>query len=445
MRTRNALGCGAAALVLAAATPWFAGAQTLVKAAPGAVEVKASHGQTWLSFPDPLLTVRMDKDGRVIATAAPISVAHEEAGPMCVPVMQVAALPSNKDGGRVAPIVPQKCNFDASAATLVLPVDSAVRYARICNERKDVSAQPMECGYDKTAPWKCRPMVGFTNPIPVKPDSGDAWRRAEGWTGTVYLNGRLVVNLVYGNGSMDIARDGGGNVRLTCDAVPCVKFATFAVRDGSPRVMPDALTGRPYRVQMFSGAQPPLTFDRMDAPPGMTIGQDGYLSGTPTTPGSYQMMVGFTESRGCPWNKRTLDTGGNSHWGEFFWVTVKDGTPPVVSSFTTSADTLPAGGGNVDVVLQASDMVGIVKVLSSRVGPGANHTAAMTLASGTAANGTWKISWPVPANTSTSPAAFTIKAWAVDEAGNVVNAAPKTVVVSVPGPALPRIPVPTRP
>ena len=419
---------GIAIMAVLAVTGAMSGAkgQTLVKAAPNSEEVKASHGRTWVAFPDPLFTIRMDKNGQITGTVAPISVAHEEDGPMCAAVRFVAALATNGAGAKMATFTPApRCSFSASDATLVLPLDSAAKYAQVCNEpSRDLTGS--NCIPDGMGGFRC-----LTPPIPTVV-IGPAWRRAEGWSGRVPFNGVLHVDVAYERYGPDHAKDVvNPGVQLTCDAVPCMTWSKSLPADAMGRHrLPDAFSGKPYRVQLFSGARPPITFDTAKPPAGLTVGPDGYLSGTPTTIGYSEFRVAFTESYACPWNTQTLlSKGGSSHWSEAFGVIVRDGEAPTISAFTTSADTLAAGGGDVAVTLQLADNVGVTKVLSSRSGPAANHTAAMTLAGGSARSGTWKITWPVPANTTTTPAAYTIKAWAVDEANNVVNATPKTVVV----------------
>lgn len=413
------------------------GAQT-VSTPSGGKEVPSAHGRSWIAFPDPLLTVRMDANGNITATAAPIAVAHEESGPMCAGVIMVSATPSNKQPPSAVVFPPPgRCSVDASAATLRLPVDSAAKFAQICQSPAKETPPPMVCTVEQGM-VKCTPVIG---PAPALPQVGDAWRRAEGWTGRVPYNGVVQVATAYARVAPELV----GNlinpgVQVTCDRVPCVTFA---------KTLPDAATGKPYRAQLFSGAHSPVTITRDSFPAGLHAGADGYLTGTPTTPGYYDVSVGFDESYACPWNFQTmLSKGGPSHWSRAYKLSVRDGTPPAFASFATSADSVPSAGGNVTVTVQVTDNVGVAKILSSRLkSDGTGNTSTMNLSSGSAANGTWTITWPMAANTNPTPVSYTIKVWAVDAANNVTNATPRTVVVSGASsdPMPVRIPVPTRP
>ena len=421
MRTRVGI-TGACALFLATCLPAPRAQGQTVKAAPGSVEVPSAHGRTWLFFPDPLLTVRMDRNGNVTASAAPISVAHEETSPMCAAVLMVSAMTSTGAGSssRSFPS-PGSCSFDATAATLILPVDKLAGYASICKQPWKETPPPYNCTVDNAGRTNCV-YTGISQPLPLV---GPAWRRAEGWSGRVPYNGVVQVVMNYAMAAPERVKDLiNPGVQVTCDAVPCVTF---------PKALPEATTGRPYRAQLFAGAHAPVTITgaSTSTPPGLSAAADGYLSGAPTTPGVYEVSVGFDESYACPWNMQTMLSGGGgkSHWSQKFQMTVRDGTPPVVSSVTTSADTVPASGGNVVVTAQATDNAGVVKMMSSRLRPdGTSNTMEMARVSGSAASGTWTITWPIAANSTPTPDSSTIKVWALDAAGNSGYGTQLTVV-----------------
>ena len=125
-----------------------------------------------------------------------------------------------------------------------------------------------------------------------------------------------------------------------------------------------------------------------------------------------------------------LSNGGNSRWSKALKLFVRDGTPPVVSSVASSADTVPAGGGNVVVTAQATDDAGVVKMMSSRLRPdGTSNTMEMARTAGSAASGTWTITWAIAANGGPTPGSSTIKVWALDGAGNSAYGKVLTVVV----------------
>src|SRR5512142_102040 len=167
-------GTAVFALLLFGGAMPAAKAQTLVKAAPNSEEAKATHGRTWVSFPSQLYTIRMDKDGKVTGTVAPISVAHEEPGEAtCAGVRSVGAL-SNVAGSAMTVFTPMpRCNFNATDATLMLPLDSIGKLAKVCN-------QPAQAELTGGSGCRTELMTGkLVCVLPPVPTPGAAWRRRD--------------------------------------------------------------------------------------------------------------------------------------------------------------------------------------------------------------------------------------------------------------------------
>jgi len=76
--------------------------------------------------------------------------------------------------------------------------------------------------------------------------------------------------------------------------------------DSSPSPLPDPVAGSiygPYAFTASGGAGPytyALTCDSGPLPPGLTLGSDGTISGTPTHSGTYGFTVVATDADGCP-------------------------------------------------------------------------------------------------------------------------------------------------
>ena len=171
----------------------------------------------------------------------------------------------------------------------------------------------------------------------------------------------------------------------------------------------NSMVGQPGSLQL-SASDPkgdPLTYSATGLPPGLTLmASTGYISGTPTTAGSYSVTA--TASDGVLTASQT-----------FTWtITVLDTTPPVVTitgptsaaTYATSASTMSLGG-------TASDAVGVTQVtwVNNRGG------------SGTATGTT---SWSVGA-IALQPGSTVITVTARDAAGNTSSDV-LTVTVNAP-------------
>ena len=386
--------------------------------APTGTEVHTSHGRTWIDFPYPLFQARMDRDGKVTASATAIGVAHQDATPGCTAALGVRAITGVAASDRVVLFPTPRCSFGADAAALALGTDSAARMAKkVCEDSLSYARNtiPVCRGVDSFGRPQCGPAP---DPLFLGPSKkGPSWRREKGFSAVLPFGGAIDVKILYANGSEDaVAHVPGPGVQLTCDAVPCVT----RVETG----FPNAAAGRPYRALVFSGLKPPLRFDSLQVPPGLSVGPDGYLSGVPSRPGDYHVVVHLVDNSACVWNP-------GSRWWDEFMLTVRDLDGPTIAGFTTSPDTLPYAGGDVTTTVQASDNVGVAKVVSSRTLPdGTGNSGILQRVSGSDADGIWKMTWSLPANGAKDPVAYIIKAWALDAANNETRAAAgRTVVV----------------
>jgi len=86
-----------------------------------------------------------------------------------------------------------------------------------------------------------------------------------------------------------------------------------------PRTMPAPVLNEPFYQQLTcTGGSSPYSFSVTGGaiPPGLTFSADGVLSGTPTTSGSYTLLVAATDSNGCKGHMSyTFDIGCTSGTG----------------------------------------------------------------------------------------------------------------------------------
>jgi len=190
-----------------------------------------------------------------------------------------------------------------------------------------------------------------------------------------------------------------------------------------PNPLPPATQGQPYSVELWTMLG---SFQQMTgAPPGLSV-VDQKLVGTPTQAGTFKIAVTVQPASAC--TAFSQNTGPVTVRRD---LTVLDAQPPTISAFTVSPDELPYSGGDVIVTVQASDNVGVAKVLSSRALPdGTGNSGFLQRTAGSDASGTWKMIWSLPQNAAATPVSYTFKAWALDAANNNGRAASaRTVVV----------------
>jgi hypothetical protein len=108
-----------------------------------------------------------------------------------------------------------------------------------------------------------------------------------------------------------------------------------------------------------------------------------------------------------------------------------DTQPPALGAFTLTAATLPASGGTVTASLGATDDRAVTSVLLVLKHPdGHEGGGRMALSGGTAANGTWSLSWTVPANATDQPVTYQVRASAADSARNTATSPTQTITVA---------------
>ncbi|WP_166211578.1 putative Ig domain-containing protein [Cognatiluteimonas telluris] len=187
-----------------------------------------------------------------------------------------------------------------------------------------------------------------------------------------------------------------------------------------PAVLPGGTVGVPYAQSMTASGPAPSTFvvSAGALPAGVTLAADGTLSGTPTTPASYNFTVSATDFSGClgsrpytvaivaPLVTVSPATLANATAGAAYsqLVTASGGTAPY--TFAVSAGSLPAG-----VTLAAG---GALTGTPTTVGS-ANFTITATDAFGSTGVNTYKIAILAPTIVlapTTLPAAQAGKAYA---------------------------------
>jgi large repetitive protein len=141
-----------------------------------------------------------------------------------------------------------------------------------------------------------------------------------------------------------------GNRSYTVTINPTLVITTTTLPGGQVSVAYD-------QTVSATGGTTPLTFTATGTPPGLTLSSAGVLSGTPTTPGTYQFTVSATDAAGAtsPFQSfpitiaaapivispTTLPNWTVNQPGYTQSITATGGVPPF--TFTTTAGTLPSG------------------------------------------------------------------------------------------------------
>jgi hypothetical protein len=99
------------------------------------------------------------------------------------------------------------------------------------------------------------------------------------------------------------ASDGSGTTTSGTFMGPTPPVAPCPAITLSPPSLPSGSPGQPYMETITaSGGAGPYTFTLGGGslPPGMTLAPNGTLSGTPTTPGTYNLVVNVLDANNCP-------------------------------------------------------------------------------------------------------------------------------------------------
>ena len=194
--------------------------------------------------------------------------------------------------------------------------------------------------------------------------------------------------------------------------------------------LPPAVVGQEYSTELYTLPKSKSPAVLSSVPPGLQARLDqasGTLYGTPTQKGQFalHLQVSGLGSACLALDTVTLAlTVGDAK-------SVAHNEPPRLVSFTVTPETLPSNGGQVTATIQATDAVGVKSAYVTLTQPdGHVGGGSMSLTSGTAANGTWTLSWSNAGNSSATPALYTLTARVTDQQGNTLNVAAKTYTVS---------------
>jgi hypothetical protein len=205
----------------------------------------------------------------------------------------------------------------------------------------------------------------------------------------------------------------------------------------SPALLPLATEGVAYNASILTSTSPALGgMTASNLPPGLAL-VDRYVRGTPTTPGTFSISLKKYYRNGCgkpvP-SKSSPESPVTNMSIETVTLQVRDSHPPTISSFTITPETLGYAGGNVTLTVKAADNAGVGRIMMTTRHPdGHSGSALVPMTGGTAANGTWSISFGLGGNTTASPLSYTFTIAASDADGNTTNAGPKAIVVAVRG------------
>ena len=206
----------------------------------------------------------------------------------------------------------------------------------------------------------------------------------------------------------------------------------------SPAALPVATEGVAYNASILTSASPALGgMTASGLPPGLAL-VDRYVRGTPATPGTYAIGLKKYYRNGCGKPvpaKENPETPVTSMSTEVVTLKVRDTHPPTIGGFTVTPNTLGASGGSVTLTVKAADNVVVNRIMMTTLHPdGHSGSALVPMTGGTAANGTWSISFALGGNATSAPVSYAFTINASDLDGNTAKAGPATVVVAAKAP-----------
>jgi hypothetical protein len=203
----------------------------------------------------------------------------------------------------------------------------------------------------------------------------------------------------------------------------------------SPASLPPAAEGAAYNASVLTTTSPALAGMRAGTlPPGLTL-VDRYLRGTPAAPGTYTIGLNKYYNNGCgkavPQKQGDPEVPAPHMSHETLELRVRDTHPPAITAFNVTPATLGSAGGTVTLTVQAADNAGVGRIMMTTTHPdGHSGSALVPMTAGTAAGGTWSITFALGGNTATSPASYAFTVSASDADGNTAKAGPRTVVLA---------------
>lgn len=158
-------------------------------------------------------------------------------------------------------------------------------------------------------------------------------------------------------------------------------FAQCAEINLSPTSLPGGVVGTPYSAQMSqSGGSAPVNWSAVNLPPGLFIGENGGIAGTPTNSGNFAVRIVADDSVGCV-------------GGLFLPMSITSAPPPNpvptiailrVSPSETSPDPLAGYMSITDPVPDAAPFTAIISASSGTIDVNVGTTA-VTLSGDTTA------------------------------------------------------------
>lgn len=272
--------------------------------------------------------------------------------------------------------------------------------------------------------------LSFTLPNPVSPAeitgvtvtttfgggvAGDNWNVNKLELFSV-LNGRAVSLL---------KREGIPLFRFTGSAQrysACVNALTLGPYGGSGfAALPAAGTGRPYSAALIQGGCQSKIAGVTGFPSnlGLTIDDFGRITGTPPVnfKGEFKFVFLVTDDSSA----NPVTKNGTAS------LKVIDVISPVIQNLSITPTSLPAEGGQMTLLVRATDNIGVKEgkgVYATMARPDGTETGFdLPLVSGTRANGEWRWTWMINANTGSTAQTFGIKVRVRDETDNLVESA----------------------